>query len=139
TLRPPTLGEFAQQFGGAYFATEGALWRSLRLLLLKPGALTVEYLKGRRKHFVLPLRLYLTISLLVLLAIRIVGGGPIEVRTDNASKISNREGRGISVEIGGRKAGTRDGVFYCEELPAWVCKRLQRRIDIEPKRLLAEV
>src|SRR6185295_17661098 len=33
TLRPPTLGEFAQQFGGAYLATEGALWRSLRLLL----------------------------------------------------------------------------------------------------------
>ena len=34
TLRPPTMGEFAQQFGGAYLATEGALWRSLKLLFL---------------------------------------------------------------------------------------------------------
>jgi hypothetical protein len=42
-LRPPTLREFAQQFGGAYLSTEGALWRSLKLLVTRPGALT-----GRR-------------------------------------------------------------------------------------------
>jgi hypothetical protein len=139
TLRPPTLGEFAQQFGGAYFATEGALWRSLRLLLLRPGALTVEYLSGRRKHYVLPLRLYLTISLLVLLSLRIVGGGPIEFKSVDPAKIPRTEGRGLSIEIAGGKAGTRDGVFYCEGLPGWVCKRLQRRIDIDPKQLLVAV
>jgi hypothetical protein len=50
-MRPPTLiSEFMQQFGGAYFSTEGALWRTLKLLLLKPGELTVQYLAGRRKH-----------------------------------------------------------------------------------------
>ena len=38
-VRPPRLGEFLQQFGGAYFATEGALWRTLKLLLA-PGELT---------------------------------------------------------------------------------------------------
>mgnify|MGYP001057476860 CR=1 FL=1 len=64
-LRPPRLGEFLQQFGGAYFATEGALWRTLKLLLFKPGELTRQYLAGRRKHYVLPLRLYLTISLAI--------------------------------------------------------------------------
>ncbi len=37
TVRPPTLGGFVQQFGGAYLSTEGALWRSLRLLLVQPG------------------------------------------------------------------------------------------------------
>ncbi len=68
TVRPPTLGEFAQQFGGAYFSTEGALWRTLALLLFKPGELTRQYLAGRRKHYVLPLRLYLTVSVVVLLA-----------------------------------------------------------------------
>jgi len=139
TPRPPTLGEFAQQFGGAYLATEGALWRSLRLLLLKPGALTVEYLAGRRKHYVLPLRLYLTISLLALLLLRIVGGGPIEVRTDDAARPAKRENRGLSVDIAGGKAGVRDGVFYCHDLPGWVCKRLQRRIDIDPKKVLVEI
>ena len=56
-LRAPTLGEFVQQFGGAYFSTEGALWRTLALLLFRPGQLTRHYLAGRRKHYVLPLRL----------------------------------------------------------------------------------
>ena len=28
-LKPPKLWEFAQQFGGAYISTEGALWRAL--------------------------------------------------------------------------------------------------------------
>lgn len=71
-VRAPTLGEFLQQFGGHYFATEGALWRTLWPLLVKPGFLTVEYLRGRRKHYVLPLRIYLTISVLVLLAMRVL-------------------------------------------------------------------
>jgi hypothetical protein len=38
------------------------LWRSLVPLLLRPGALTVEYLAGRRTRYVRPLKLYLTIS-----------------------------------------------------------------------------
>ena len=76
-VRAPRLGEFLQQFGGAYFATEGALWRTLGLLLFKPGELTARYLAGRRKHYVLPLRLYLSISLVVLLLVRVLGSGAV--------------------------------------------------------------
>lgn len=38
------------------------LWRSLIPLLLRPGALTEEYLAGRRTRYVRPLKLYLTVS-----------------------------------------------------------------------------
>jgi len=37
-VRPPRIGEFLQQFGGAYLATEGALWRTLKLLLFRPAS-----------------------------------------------------------------------------------------------------
>lgn len=47
-LRSPTLMAFAQQFGGAYLATAGALWRTVKLGLLKPGALIRQCLAGRR-------------------------------------------------------------------------------------------
>ena len=77
-VRAPTLGEFVQQFGGAYFSTEGALWRTLKLLLFKPGELTKQYLAGRRKHYVLPLRLYLTISVVVLLVMRVMAGDNLD-------------------------------------------------------------
>ena len=38
------------------------LWRSMVPLLLRPGALTEEYLAGRRTRYVRPLKLYLTVS-----------------------------------------------------------------------------
>jgi predicted RNA-binding Zn-ribbon protein involved in translation (DUF1610 family) len=138
TLRAPTMAEFAQQFGGAYFATEGALWRSLKLLLLQPGALTAQYLAGRRKHYVLPLRLYLTISLLVLLLVRVVGIGTAEIKVGDAAEIA-KENSHITLNMGGGSAGMRDGVFFCESLPTWVCQHVQRRLDIDPKKMLSEV
>ena len=74
-LHPPTVAEFAHEFVGHYVALEGALWSTLRLLLLQPGRLTREYLAGRRLRFVLPLRLYLSASFVFFLALKL-GGAP---------------------------------------------------------------
>jgi hypothetical protein len=139
TVRAPTLGEFAQQFGGAYFATEGALWRSLKLLLLKPGELTAQYLAGRRKRYVLPLRLYLSISLLVLLIVRAVGSGPVEVKVGQPAAIAKENRNFVVVELGSGRAGMQQGVFFCQNLPAWVCRRIQRLVDVDPEKMLGEV
>lgn len=138
-VRAPRLGEFLQQFGGAYFATEGALWRTLRLLLLKPGELTVQYLAGRRKHYVLPLRLYLSISLVVLLLVRLTGsGGEVQIKPGDPAAVA-RANQHMTITIGQARAGLRGGVFFCENLPTWVCKRLQRRMDFDPKKMASEV
>jgi Protein of unknown function (DUF3667) len=141
-VKPPTLGEFVQQFGGAYLSTEGALWRTLKLLLFKPGELTRLYLAGRRKHYVLPLRLYLTISLVVLLAVRVVGGGgAVQINIDAKEAVTvAAENRNFNmVLIGGSRAGLREGVFYCENMPQWMCQRLQRRIVADPKEMARQV
>jgi len=71
TLHPPTLGEFLHEFVGHYVALEGALWRTLRLLVTRPGRLTREYLDGRRRKYVLPLRLYLSCSFLFFLVVKL--------------------------------------------------------------------
>lgn len=136
-VKPPTLREFAQQFGGAYFSTEGALWRTLKLLLTKPGELTKQYLAGRRRHYVLPLRLYLTISVIVLLVMRSLAA--LEVKVSDEEMQQPLKPRSMSMRVGTGEAGLKDGVFFCNDLPAWLCKRLQRRIDIEPKALKREV
>ena len=155
------MGEFIQQFGGAYLATESALWRTLKLLFIKPGELTRQYLAGRRKHYVLPLRLYLTISVLTLLLLRLCGG-PVDVeiegerrsaqagaetqtltktQTKPASKSKVGSKANISFSSGGGMGGfgLKDGVFFCRQLPHWVCKRAQRRIDIDPKAVAGEL
>lgn len=71
TLHPPTLGEFLHEFVGHYVALEGALWHTLRLLVTRPGRLTREYLDGRRRKYVLPLRLYLSCSFLFFLVVKL--------------------------------------------------------------------
>ncbi|MED5620476.1 DUF3667 domain-containing protein [Ideonella sp. BN130291] len=75
-LHPPTLGEFLHEFVGHYIALEGALWRTLTLLITRPGQLTLEYFAGRRRRYVLPLRLYLTCSFLFFLIIKLMPGAP---------------------------------------------------------------
>lgn len=134
-VKPPTLREFAQQFGGAYLSTEGALWRTLKLLVLRPGELTRQYLAGRRRHYVLPLRLYLTVSLLVLLALRLATAAGLQVQ---AGDLRVRGPQHLQIQFAGGRAGLDDGVFFCRDLPAWVCQRLQRRLDQDPKGLARE-
>jgi hypothetical protein len=43
---------------------DGKIFQTLRLLVTKPGLLTVEFLTGRRARYLSPIRLYLTCSLL---------------------------------------------------------------------------
>jgi len=47
--------------------------------------------------------------------------------------------RSLTIGLGGASAGLRDGVFFCEGLPAVLCRRLQRRIDIAPTAVAGEV
>jgi hypothetical protein len=119
------------------------MWRTLKLLLLKPGELTRLYLAGRRKHYVLPLRLYLTISVLVLLLARALGSaGPVRINVDLDDPQSRAELRNfIILGLGeeGRGIGMQNGVFFCNSVPQWVCKRVQRRISSDPKALAAEI
>ncbi|WP_310383409.1 DUF3667 domain-containing protein [Roseateles sp.] len=147
-LRPPTLLEFLQQFGGAYISTEGALWRTLWRLLLLPGQLTLEYMAGRRRRYVLPLRLYLTISVLALLSLRVVTSGKIEANTPELNKTSsskaiqleNGDTQNIQIGgLGGFKAGMKDGVFFCEKLPESMCKRLERRLTLDQAAMAKEM
>ncbi|TQK06854.1 DUF3667 domain-containing protein [Herbaspirillum sp. SJZ107] len=63
-LHPPSAREFMHEFIGHYVALEGKLWKSLGVLLFRPGRLTLEYINGRRVPYVQPLRMYLTFSLI---------------------------------------------------------------------------
>ncbi|KFC67966.1 DUF3667 domain-containing protein [Massilia sp. LC238] len=63
-LHVPSAREFLHEFIAHYVALEGKLWRSLKLLLFKPGFLSREYIEGRRVRYIEPLRLYLTFSII---------------------------------------------------------------------------
>lgn len=72
-LHPPSTREFVHEFIGHYVALEGKLLQTLKLLLLKPGQLSLEYMRGRRVRYIEPLRVYLTFSLIFFAVFKFMG------------------------------------------------------------------
>lgn len=139
-VKAPRVAEFLQQLGGAYLSTEGAMWRTLKLLVMKPGELTAQYLAGRRKHYVLPLRLFLTFSVVMLLTLRIAG--KIETaELDDPEVLAALPERfsSLQLELGLGSAGLQDGEFYCEGLPPWVCARIQKKLEGDTRQVVLQM
>jgi hypothetical protein len=84
-LHLPSAGEFLHEFAGHFVALEGKLWKTLKLLVLRPGQLTVEFMSGRRVPFVAPLRLYLTLSLVFFALIKILSIEFPKIAIENTS------------------------------------------------------
>lgn len=77
-LHVPSAHEFIHEFIGHYVALEGRLWKTLGFLLSKPGFLSAEYIAGRRKRYVEPLRVYLSLSI-IFFAVLKLGGAPVAI------------------------------------------------------------
>lgn len=63
-LHVPSAREFLHEFVAHYVALEGKLWKSMALLIFRPGQLTRDYIEGKRVRYIEPLRLYLTFSII---------------------------------------------------------------------------
>jgi hypothetical protein len=73
-LHHASTREFLHEFIGHYVALEGKLWGTLKRLILRPGELTNEYMRGRRVRYVQPLRIYLTFSVIFFVLLKLTGG-----------------------------------------------------------------
>ena len=105
TLHPPTVIEFVHEFVGHYVALEGPLWRTLGLLVARPGRLTREYLAGRRRRYVLPLRLYLSASFLFFVVLKLIPSAVDEVATRQV------DGTPVAA-VAGVASAARDGIAH---------------------------
>lgn len=70
-LALPKATQFLREAAGRYVAFDGRMWRTLALLLFRPGFLTREYLAGRRIRYVRPARLVLVLAIVLFAAIRL--------------------------------------------------------------------
>ena len=86
-LHPASAREFLHEFVGHYVAAENKLWGTLTRLLFRPGALTNEYIRGRRVRFVQPLRLYLTLSVLFFALLKLTNGFEMKENTPEAQAV----------------------------------------------------
>ncbi|MTW11640.1 DUF3667 domain-containing protein [Pseudoduganella eburnea] len=87
-LHSPSLGEFLHEFIGHYVALEGRLWGTITRLLFRPGLLTTEYIAGRRKRYVEPLRLYLSLSIIFFAVLKLSNVGIVNVDPHAAQPVA---------------------------------------------------
>ncbi len=102
--RPPTVVELVRQLVSHYASAEGRLWPTLVGLIGKPGYLTTEYLAGRRRRFIMPTRLYLTMSILFFVLVKVLGAGNLansekRVEPRPATKATATTQPGTSAEL----------------------------------------
>jgi len=110
----PTLGYFLHELTHEFLHVDGKIFRSVRLLLTKPGFLTREILLGRRASYVSPIRLYLVFSIVALTV------GALGVVDTSGARITYTPGPGevMTPEIEARMAATSQALD--EALKVWV-------------------
>ena len=70
-----TIGAFAHDLLHGVLHFEGKTWRTLPLLVWKPGKLTREYIDGKRASYVSPIALFLFVVFLSFAAFNALGAG----------------------------------------------------------------
>jgi hypothetical protein len=93
-----TLAAFFHDFLHGVLHFEGKIWRTLPLLVWKPGELTRNYIDGKRARFVSPVALFLFCVFLTFAVMGLTGGlkgpnfknGNAQVETLNAKALKER-------------------------------------------------
>jgi hypothetical protein len=62
-VRMITFWELVKDAGDLLASLDSRIWRTLGLLLFRPGRLTLDYLQGKRARFVPPVRLFIASSI----------------------------------------------------------------------------
>jgi Protein of unknown function (DUF3667) len=91
------LHEVLHEVTHEFLHLDGKIFRTVKLLITKPGQLTLDLVAGRRMRYVGPLRLYLTASLLFFLLLTVLPGGRNSVLNVN---VSTQPGRGWTARMG---------------------------------------
>ncbi|WP_420141234.1 DUF3667 domain-containing protein [Sphingomonas sp.] len=93
------------------FHFEGKIWRTLPLLVRRPGELTRRYIEGERVKFVSPMALFLfTVFLMFAVVSNLAGGGKSEIGTAIRTGAELAEARTTLATLEAQRAGTRSAV-----------------------------
>ena len=68
-VRKLRVSHFFTEFLAGFISYDSTLWRTLKPILLNPGKVSLEYIKGRRKTYINPFRFYFTVSIIYFLVI----------------------------------------------------------------------
>ena len=108
-----TLRDFLHDTTEQLANWDGKIPQTLKTLLLKPGALTIDFLEGRRARWLLPLRVYLICSVAYF-----VGKQLVETVTDRSARPVANASLKLTGDNGSTTLSAEDSVEIAQGLPA---------------------
>jgi hypothetical protein len=120
------FGELAAEAVSGFIAFDERLLTTLKLLITRPGELTLEFARGRRASYAHPLRLYFAISVLLFsmlgisgfTVIRVGGRGDTVITAVEVSASGRSSGPGTASQLTGPDAGERPKAGAVDSGPA---------------------
>jgi len=92
------FGQLVSEFLSNYLALDTRIGRSIVPFLIKPGFLTIEFNRGKRKNYLNPVRLYLAMSILYFFVLSLLAGrivptdkAAFEIQTDDVAFFENTD------------------------------------------------
>ena len=102
--------EFTSDALNNLFDVDSRVWRTVLPLVFQPGALTRDYLTGKRERYLPPFRTYLVLSLMFFLVASIFGAG-FDIMARNKPLPIDTQTLGIETNN-----GDDDNDFSCQEI-----------------------
>lgn len=96
-LRDLSLRAFLRNSVDAFTDLDSRVWRSLRALVVSPGLLTREWMRGRRRPWLAPLRVFLIANVIYFLVQSITGFEVFTTRLETHTRGTLH--RGIAAEL----------------------------------------
>ena len=82
--------------------------RTLRMLVLKPGFLTAEFIRGKRANYVKPMRFYIFISFLFFFLLSLFSHRPVDTAAE--TELQKKKSSGFSITFYGIKSSKLHGI-----------------------------
>jgi hypothetical protein len=123
------LRDFSHEYFQNFVTLEGRLWRSLWLLVSQPGQLTLEFIAGRRRRYVRPIPLYLSLSFLLFVLLTLTPPTSLfqfdDAGTGAAAPVANNAGQTTqrttsATPTANDKLPTLEKVELQLDLPQWL-------------------
>ncbi len=133
----PTMRELAGDAVAEFSGWDGKFSETIRTLVRRPGELTRQWLAGRRVHFISPLRLYLTASLLFFIVQ--TSAPTLEKEARNTFRVDTRTNPGKASAAASKAIGDetispaeKDSALAAVEKAPWFVKSWMKRMIVDP-------
>ena len=107
-----SIGEWIREFFASFLSVDSKFVHSIIPLILKPGKLTEDYVRGKRARYIHPIRLYLAISILMFFVLSIQNN-PAQGIEVNGPMDSTSVGNEITLDL---SAGNPSSWWYEKDL-----------------------